>query len=198
MMLGECNLFPHGLLPLHIFEPRYRQMLQHALENDRMFCIGTRFGPEDAADPASCIDTASTAAFIRACVAQPDGCSNLLLQGLHRITLSDFRTDLPYVTAAVTPLATDPADPEDELPALTERLRGHVLELIEGGHPVSSHVQNYLEDLEHPEVLADIVAYHFVRNPMERHPLLAEPNLLKRLGHLEQLLALRLQGKADD
>src|ERR1041384_8142520 len=39
MPLPGAVLFPHALLPLYIFEPRYRKMLEHALKQHRMFCV---------------------------------------------------------------------------------------------------------------------------------------------------------------
>ena len=39
MPLPGAVLFPHALLPLYIFEPRYREMLEHALKHDRMFSV---------------------------------------------------------------------------------------------------------------------------------------------------------------
>ena len=39
MPLPGALLFPHALLPLHIFEPRYQEMLEHALSEHRMFCV---------------------------------------------------------------------------------------------------------------------------------------------------------------
>ena len=39
--LPRCILFPQAMLPLHIFEERYRQMLKDSLSSHRMFCVGT-------------------------------------------------------------------------------------------------------------------------------------------------------------
>jgi ATP-dependent Lon protease len=39
MPLPGALLFPHALLPLYIFEPRYGEMLDHALARERMFCV---------------------------------------------------------------------------------------------------------------------------------------------------------------
>jgi Lon protease-like protein len=39
MPLPGAVLFPHALLPLYIFEDRYRDMLEHALQRDRMFSV---------------------------------------------------------------------------------------------------------------------------------------------------------------
>ena len=42
MVLPEMTLFPHALVPLRIFEPRYRAMLEWTLERERVFCLATR------------------------------------------------------------------------------------------------------------------------------------------------------------
>ena len=44
MLLPDCTLFPHGGLPLHIFEPRYRQMLDDALEDSCFFAVAPASG----------------------------------------------------------------------------------------------------------------------------------------------------------
>jgi Lon protease-like protein len=49
MTLDNATLFPQALLPLHIFEPRYRQMLSDALHSNRMFSVA---GRHLASDPA--------------------------------------------------------------------------------------------------------------------------------------------------
>src|SRR5690606_22423496 len=51
MLLPDCTLFPHGGLPLHIFEPRYRTMLTDALEGSCLFAVARLTGPETS-DPA--------------------------------------------------------------------------------------------------------------------------------------------------
>src|SRR5207249_12338995 len=85
MPLPGAVLFPHALLPLYIFEPRYRKMLEHALHQPRMFCVTLvkpscpdRHAPEDFFHLA-------TAGLIRACVGRSDRTSNLVLHGLERV-----------------------------------------------------------------------------------------------------------------
>ena len=49
MVLPGALLFPHALLPLYIFEQRYREMLSYCLQSDRMFCVALiRPGVEEA------------------------------------------------------------------------------------------------------------------------------------------------------
>ena len=52
MVLPNTLLFPESLLPLFIFEERYREMLAWALEHERMFCMALlRSGREDWSSP---------------------------------------------------------------------------------------------------------------------------------------------------
>jgi len=71
--------FPHALLPLHIFEPRYREMLKHASPFTHVLrCIaqtalrGMEFDRR--------LFQIATVGLIRACVERNDGTSNLILQ----------------------------------------------------------------------------------------------------------------------
>ncbi|MDF1784438.1 MAG: LON peptidase substrate-binding domain-containing protein [Verrucomicrobiales bacterium] len=194
MTLSGCNLLPHGLLPLHIFEPCYRMMLEEALQGERMFCIGTLTSAKDPGDPADWIHPASTAGFIRACVAQPDGCSNLLLQGLQRIRLTDFQTDRPYATAAVTPIKTVNGDP-GEISNLVEDVRSQAIELMALDNKEASRpIQEQVCGLEDPEMLGDLIGYHFIDRPEERHLLLETACLHTRLAHLKRYLERLLIG----
>jgi len=88
MPLPGAVLFPHALLPLYIFEDRYRDMLEHALQRDRMFSV-TLIKPScpEWRAPEDFFHLA-TVGLIRACVGRGDGTSNLVLQGLHRVRFS--------------------------------------------------------------------------------------------------------------
>src|SRR3989449_4124842 len=101
MPLPGAVLFPHALLPLYIFEPRYREMLEHALERDRMFSVTLIkpscpewHAPEDFFHFA-------TVGLIRACVGRGDGTSDLVLQGLHRVRFSSFQQETPFPIARI-------------------------------------------------------------------------------------------------
>src|SRR5262252_4129657 len=101
MPLPGAVLFPHALLPLYIFEPRYREMLEHALRRDRMFSVTLIkpscpewHAPEDFFHFA-------TVGLIRACVGRGDGTSNLVLQGLHRVRFTGFEQEIPFPVAKI-------------------------------------------------------------------------------------------------
>src|SRR5687768_3852951 len=81
MILPEATLFPHALLPLHIFEPRYRAMLAWTLERNRVFCVAKMKAGASEASSRHCFHETAGLGLVRACVQRPDGTSDLVLQG---------------------------------------------------------------------------------------------------------------------
>src|SRR2546426_10344043 len=100
MTLPNATLFPQALLPLHIFEPRYRQMLADALHSDRMFSVAMQ-------RPGSTREIPSPVAglgLIRVAVGHRDGTSHLILQGLMRVELEETLRYKPYRIQRIRPL----------------------------------------------------------------------------------------------
>src|SRR5205814_7643855 len=101
MPLPGAMLFPNALLPLYIFEPRYREMLDYALTRDRMFCV-TLIRPDRLQwKSANDFFHVATIGLIRACVDRGDGTSNLILQGLKRVRFTSFLQLQPFPIAAL-------------------------------------------------------------------------------------------------
>ncbi len=97
IVLPGAMLLPGALLPLYIFELRYRQMLERALEADRVFAVGTRAadGGADDAEPIGGVGV------IRACVRNADGTAHLMLEGLARVRFLEWTQRAPYRIARV-------------------------------------------------------------------------------------------------
>lgn len=181
MLLPQCNVFPRGLLPLRIFEPRYREMLRHALTTDRVFCIGTLTDAEDESDAS--IHPFSTACLVRACVENEDGTSHLVLQGLERIRLASWVRREPFRVARIEPLPTCDTDP-DHSAELAAKLLELVLALVKSDSPMGRQLSAQLKQLEDPALLADFVSAHFIPCPDARLPLLGMTCLTSRLEYI--------------
>src|SRR5438093_9409215 len=124
MPLPGAVLFPHALLPLYIFEPRYREMLAHALGHERMFCVAL-LRPESAQwKSEDDFFDVGTIGLIRACVGRGDGTSNLILQGLQRVCFADFKQETPFPIARI-----DVVESRDATTVETEALGAKVIEL---------------------------------------------------------------------
>ena len=124
MPLPGAVLFPHALLPLYIFEPRYRAMLEYALNHHRMFAVATLKPPRTQWNSSSDFFEIAGVGLIRACVGRNDGTSNLILQGLERVRFTGFESEDPYPLATVQALESDFHSSVE-----TEALSAKVLEL---------------------------------------------------------------------
>jgi Lon protease-like protein len=187
MPLPGAVLFPHVLLPLYIFEPRYRKMLEHSLQNHRMFCV-TLVKP-------SCTDWhatedffhLATAGLIRACVERSDGTSNLILQGLQRVRFTGFQQEKPFPVASI-----DAVESRDPTTVETEALGAKVVELYgrlkHDRRQLPAKLDRYLSELRDLEMLADLMASTFVDDPLRRQRLLEERSLNQRLRFLIRYL----------
>jgi Lon protease-like protein len=192
MVLGGATLFPRGYMPLFIFEPRYRAMLDYALERDRMFCVGhvrPGINPDTATDP---VYPTTTLGLVRACVTHADGTSHLMLSGVERVEILGWEQVAPFRIATIVPRPCRLADPEAanrvalDLVDLSSRLCGK-------GQPISEQLREHLRCVKDPGAIADVVGQSFVSDPADRQRLLEMDEVTDRLsflvGHLSSLLA---------
>lgn len=180
MVLTDCHLFPGCLLPLYIFEERYRLMLAHVLSSNRMFCVGSR----ESTDESAPVQPYTTAGLVRACVKQADGTSQLLLLGLRRIRLTGWVQEKPFRIATIEPVATIPEDLNR-----ARELKKQVLELFANACiEEAKQLRSALEGTDDPELVCDVLSYHFTRCPKLQQKLLAEASLIKRYEMLLEAL----------
>src|SRR3954466_13937258 len=149
MPLPGGLLFPRALLPLYIFEPRYRAMLEYALKNHRMFSVALiKPQRDDWNSPDDFFEVAGVG-LIRACVGRGDGTSNLILQGLERVRLTSLEQETPFPIATIERLESD-----IDSSVQTEALATKVLELYAKfktpGRQLPEKVRRYLSDLSAP------------------------------------------------
>lgn len=107
-------LVPGLVLPLHIFEPRYRQLLvdlQDVPDEERGFgVIAIREGHEVGTDGVRALHAVGTFASLREVTALPDGRFDIVAVGTHRFRVLDLVDGLPYAQARVEWLEEEPGD----------------------------------------------------------------------------------------
>jgi Lon protease-like protein len=187
MPLSGVLLFPNALLPLHIFEPRFRDMLDRALHDDRMLCVALVRPERQQWRNSADFFPVSTVGLIRACVGRSDGTSDLILQGIRRVEFSEFEQEAPFPIARIKPLKT-----RTKLTVETDALTAKVLEfygrLKESGRELPEKIDRYLTEMNDPEMLADLIASTFISEAARRQKLLEELDLNQRLRLLIQYL----------
>jgi Lon protease-like protein len=187
MPLPGALLFPNALLPLHIFEPRYQEMLEHALREHRMFSVALIKPQRTQWKTTDDFFHVAGVGLIRACVGRGDGTSNLILQGLRRVRFAGFEQSAPFPVARI-----EPVESETTTTVETEALGAKVIELYSklktDGRQLPEKVDKYLASLTDMEMLADLMAATFVNDPLRRQQLLEELSLNRRLRLLIQYL----------
>ena len=193
MTLPNIAFFPQALLPLHIFEPRYRHMLRDVLASNRIFAVACLDSGAAAADErfepphrVACIG------LVRACQKNENGTSNLLLQGLCRVAIEAIVGDEPYRRIRIRALASKPGADAVENAKLRTDLAGLImlkLKLSPGG---SDGMTDLLKTVEDPEVFADIAAFNLCDNVPVKQRLLETLDVNRRLVLLLQVLRLEI------
>lgn len=178
----QVVLFPGGVLPLHIFEPRYREMIQYCLDTDSEFGVVLMNGGEETGEPVKSYRV-GTATRILDVQHLPDGRMNLITAGEYRFEILDVQDELPYLVAQVR-LLDDEFTLEVE-PAV-EALALEIAELYRTYEQLSSRLifawQATEDSPEHPLELAYQIGTRLRVSLEERQSLL-------ETVRLEELLA---------
>lgn len=176
MALSGVTLFPNALLPLYIFEPRYREMLASVLAGERIFAVGM-VRPDTGEES---VFPVAGAGLVRACVEQPDGTSQLILQGLGRVRFDEFEQTSPYLVGRGAPLETL-LDDEDACHRYRRELQEICTGLVSRGVELPATFTKAAGEMRDPATLGDLFAQHLVRDPIPAQQILSEARLSVRL-----------------
>jgi Lon protease-like protein len=110
-------LFPGAILPLHIFEERYREMMRHAIENQGQFGLSYRADAGVGIETTPVVGSVGCAAKINAVMPLADGRMNVISTGLIRYRIVEVKQSVPFVIAVIEPFADDP-EPQADLSRL--------------------------------------------------------------------------------
>lgn len=102
-------LFPHALLPLHVFEPRYRQMLREVVDGDREFGVVLIVRGHEVGGGDQRADTGTVARLLQARELD-DGRWVVAALGTRRLRVHRWLPDAPYPRAEVAELAEPPVE----------------------------------------------------------------------------------------
>jgi uncharacterized protein len=184
-------LYPGMLLPLHIFEERYRQLVRDLLDGPeprRFGVIAIRKGRETGVEGVQSLYEIGCTATLRRVEQHQDGRFDLVTVGTQRFRLLALDQTLPYLQGEIEMLADQAIDPAAAAPvvrAVQAAFRGYLDALTEwGGATVRVE---YLP--AEPVLLSFIVAAAMVIDLPDRQALLDEPDALRRLAAERVLLS---------
>jgi Lon protease-like protein len=175
-------LFPRAVLPLHLFEDRYKAMLRHALHEDKRIAMALlrpgwekNYYSRPAIEPVVCVGT------ILAHEKLQDGNYNILLQGTHRARVvsevpSDHACRLARLQQISDLAASDEALFDARLRLSLAFADGPLAGTI-AGRQFDRLIASHLSTSD----LADLIAFNFLDDVAAKQSLLEEPDTLRRV-----------------
>jgi Lon protease-like protein len=188
-------LFPGLVLPLHIFEPRYRQLVEDLLASPepRLFgVIAIRRGRETGADGVSALYETGCTATVRQVERLPDGKFDLVAVGAQRFKLGELADPAPYLSGDVELLPDEVGDRAEATLAAhaVQRLFRTYLDLLAERGGVRVTVSELPDE---PVLLSHLVAAAVVVDLPDKQRLLEEPDARRRLAAERILLAREIR-----
>jgi uncharacterized protein len=184
-------LYPGLLLPLNIFEERYRELVRDLLDGPeprRFGVIAIRKGRETGVDGISALYQIGCTATLREVAEQEDGRYLLVTVGTQRFRLASLDHSRPYLQGQVDLLEEEVGDEAAAglaVHAVQRGFHGYV-EALAGRESVEVSVPELPDE---PLLLSYLVAASMILDLSVRQDLLAEPDAERRLGAERALLA---------
>ena len=191
--LPTVVLFPNVFLPLHIFEPRYRQMVAESLAGDRIIgMVLLRPGYEDEYEGAPPVYATGCSGLITHAEQLEDGKYNMVLRGLEKFTITGEEAPPAgrlYRSAVISPLDDSMRDGErDQLRHERKRLQQLLTPLFH------NTLSRYLPDAMPDEDLVNALAQYLEFEPVEKLALLERQGPLARCRSMVELLEIKQMG----
>ena len=188
--LPSVVLFPNVFLPLHIFEPRYREMVADAIAGDRMIgMVLLRPGWQQDYEGRPPVYPIGCSGVITHVEQLADGRYNIVLRGLERFRILAEDHARSYRCAAVEPLSERPLSGDDR--AFVRRLRGKLEAMLAGSHEAKGAEQK-IPSAMGDEDLVNALAQYLDLEPLEKQALLEHHCLRSRAESLVELLEIKI------
>ena len=187
--LPNVVLFPNVFLPLHIFETRYRQMVDAALSGDRIIgMVLLRPGWEGDYEGRPPVYPIGCAGVITHAERLADGRFNIVLRGMEKFRIAGEDTGQLYRIATVIPV------PEPPAANVREAMRGERrrLETLLVPQPEGQQRDHKVPSSMADEDLVNALAQYLEFDPVEKQALLERDGLLDRCRSLIELLEMKV------
>ena len=202
--LPNLVLFPHVMQPLHIFEARYRDLLEDALAGDRLVAMAVlTAGWEKAYDGRPPLHPMACLGQITTHVRLDDGTYNVLLLGLQRVRLVREMQPVHRFREAQVELCNDryEACPASRQKALRQQLHDRLIEVL----PMLPEAQEQLDQLLGSGIalgaLTDVISYMLDLDLAHKQSLLSEVDVYRRtellLAHFAEAMAKQAAGRTE-
>ena len=192
--LPNVVLFPNVFLPLHIFEPRYREMVADALKSDRMIgMVLLRPGWQQDYEGRPPVYPVGCSGLITHADPLPDGRYNIVLRGVDRFRSLEEDDARSYRRARIEQLAEIACCAEDTTAIRNQRakldaLLAPIMERSLADISGESRIPAAMPDQD----LINALAHYLALDPLEKQALLEQRSLRARAESLVELLEMKI------
>jgi Lon protease-like protein len=194
--LPTTVLFPNVFLPLHIFEPRYREMIGDAIERDRLIgMVLLKAGWERDYERRPAVYAIGCSGVITHVEQLADGRYNIVLRGVERFRILEEDHARSYRLAALEPLPERRLTAADRAALQTERAKLEAMlapEVDKGSGFRQAHVDPSTTSAMADEDLVNALAQYLDLEPLEKQALLEHDSLRRRAESLVELLEMKM------
>lgn len=184
--LPNVVLFPNMLLPLHIFEQRYRLMLNDCLAGNRLLgMVLMKKGWEEASGDPEPYDVGCLGRVAKV-VKLINGNMNILLGGLLRVRVNGYVRLKPYRIASITPLYDD-ADDDPEADALAQECKASFFRILAMRHGEGREFQQ-IKLLDSPVDIANFLGAHVQTDYHVKQAILECDSMREQLRKIAHIL----------
>jgi Lon protease-like protein len=190
--LPTVVLFPSVCLPLHIFEPRYREMVHDAVRGDRMIgMVLLRPGWERDYEGRPPVYAVGCSGLITHVERLQDGRYNIMLRGLERFRILREDHQRRYRRAAIEPLPERTLTADDRLTLRTARAKLESMLSPAAAGPSPKELRTAAAAMPDEE-LVNALAQHLELDPLEKQALLEQDSLTRRAASLVELIEMKI------
>lgn len=182
MTLRGVVLFPKAMMPLRIFEERYKEMLDEVLNTTRMFGIVCE--RENVAEDEVHMEHpfgVATAGLIRVSKKHDDGTSFVLLQGIRRVKVRGIVQEMPY-------RIIESEEMESIQDESSHKIRKEIEQALEQnkllGGEVTDEMLEFLNPLDDDDAFVDLAAFTLCKHTLRKQAMLEVQHLSKRASML--------------
>jgi Lon protease-like protein len=192
MNLSNSTLFPQAILPLYIFENRYKQMLDDVLKGHRIFAV-TDLELNADTDAKGASEAGSFGnkeikpkelivgiGIVRACRKNPDGTSHLIIQGMARVKILSVLWDNPYPLANIEYIPSEKNKSANYYDAIKPALIDSIENLLQLDPNLPEDILPFLANLDDSENVLDVAIASLCTNGKLKQNLLETISVSER------------------
>jgi ATP-dependent Lon protease len=190
----DIVVFPYMILPLFVGREMSIKAIDEALSGNRMIMLLTQRDPGLENPTAEDLYRVGVVGLIMRMLKLPDGRIKVLVQGLSKASVKEFRQEEPYYTAEIEKIEEKPvAEVPLELEAMVRTVKEQMDKAVNLGKSILPDIMVVIENLDDPGRLADLVASNLGLKTEQAQEMLEITDPVERLKRISDILGREIE-----